>query len=83
MLARFRAAALGIRAGAAPGGFATRDGWPTDRSLPLATRPSESMPKPGGFTDLGATCTGAPSADGLDHCAVGMKDPEGNEFDIN
>jgi hypothetical protein len=23
------------------------------------------------------------SADGLDHYAVGMKDPEGNEFDIN
>jgi hypothetical protein len=23
------------------------------------------------------------SEDGLDHYAVGMKDPEGNEFDIN
>jgi hypothetical protein len=23
------------------------------------------------------------STDGLDHYAVGMKDPEGNEFDIN
>jgi hypothetical protein len=23
------------------------------------------------------------SADGLDHYAAGMKDPEGNEFDIN
>jgi hypothetical protein len=23
------------------------------------------------------------SAEGLDHYAVGMKDPEGNEFDIN
>jgi hypothetical protein len=27
--------------------------------------------------------TGALSADGLDHYAMGMKDPEGNEFDIN
>jgi hypothetical protein len=26
---------------------------------------------------------GALSADGLDHYAVGMKDPEGNEFGIN
>jgi hypothetical protein len=32
---------------------------------------------------LGATITGALSAEGLDHYAVGMKDPEGNEFDIN
>jgi len=31
---------------------------------------------------LGATITGALS-EGLDHYAVGMKDPEGNEFDIN
>ena len=35
------------------------------------------------LTDLGATNTGALSGDGLDHYAVGMKDPEGNEFDIN
>jgi hypothetical protein len=26
---------------------------------------------------------GVLSADGLDHYVVGMKDPEGNEFDIN
>jgi hypothetical protein len=32
---------------------------------------------------LGATVTGALSEDGLDPYAVGMKDPEGNEFDIN
>jgi hypothetical protein len=30
-----------------------------------------------------ATLTGALSEDGLDHYAVGMKDPEGNEFGIN
>ena len=27
--------------------------------------------------------TGALPEEGLDHYAVGMKDPEGNEFDIN
>jgi hypothetical protein len=32
---------------------------------------------------LGATITGALSEEGLDHYAVGMQDPEGNEFDIN
>jgi hypothetical protein len=32
---------------------------------------------------LGATITGAFTEEGVDHYAVGMKDPEGNEFDIN
>jgi hypothetical protein len=32
---------------------------------------------------LGATRTVELTAEGLDHYAVGMKDPEGNEFDIN
>ena len=32
---------------------------------------------------LGATITGVLYQEGLDHYAVGMKDPEGNEFDIN
>ena len=32
---------------------------------------------------LGATGTGALSEEGLDHYAVAMDDPEGNEFDIN
>lgn len=33
---------------------------------------------------LGATTVGPLMEDGvLDHYAVGMKDPEGNEFDIN
>jgi hypothetical protein len=35
------------------------------------------------LTDLGATLTVVMSEDGLDHYAAGMKDPEGNEFDIN
>ena len=32
---------------------------------------------------LGATITGALPEEGMDHYAVGMRDPEGNEFDIN
>jgi len=33
--------------------------------------------------ELLAGCREYPSGLGLDHYAVGMKDPEGNEFDIN
>jgi hypothetical protein len=32
---------------------------------------------------LGATRTVVMDEEGVDHYAVGMKDPEGNEFDIN
>lgn len=32
---------------------------------------------------LGATPIGTLSADGVDHYAVAMRDPEGNEFDVN
>lgn len=32
---------------------------------------------------LGATPVGTLSADGVDHYAVAMRDPEGNEFDVN
>ena len=53
------------------------------RSVPLATRAQRVDAEARRLTDLGATLTGALSADGLDHYAVGMKDPEGNEFDIN
>jgi hypothetical protein len=35
------------------------------------------------LSGLGATITGALPEEGMDHYAVGMKDPEGNEFDIN
>ncbi len=55
----------------------------TDRSVPLATRAQRVDADARRLADLGATRTGALSADGLDHYAVGMKDPEGNEFDIN
>ena len=55
----------------------------TDRSVPLATRIQRVDAEAKRLIDLGATFTGALAADGLDHYAVGMKDPEGNEFDIN
>jgi Glyoxalase-like domain len=35
------------------------------------------------LTDLGATMIGVLAEEGIDHYAVAMKDPEGNEFDIN
>jgi hypothetical protein len=53
------------------------------RSVPLATRTQRVDAEAGRLTDLGATFTGAMSEDGLDWYAAGMKDPEGNEFDIN
>jgi hypothetical protein len=53
------------------------------RSVPVATRMQRVDAEAMRLTDLGATLTVTMSADGLDHYAVGMKDPEGNEFDIN
>jgi hypothetical protein len=53
------------------------------RSDPLAARKERVDAEAARLADLGATITGALSADGLDHYAVGMKDLEGNEFDIN
>jgi hypothetical protein len=55
----------------------------TDRSVPLATRMQRVDAEARRLPDLGAAITGSLSAEGLDHYAVGMKDPEGNEFDIN
>jgi hypothetical protein len=53
------------------------------RSVPLATRMQRVDAEARRLADLGATLTVVMSADGLDHYAVGMKDPEGNEFDVN
>jgi hypothetical protein len=54
-----------------------------NRSVPLATRTQRVDAEARRLADLGAAITGALTADGLDHYAMGMKDPEGNEFDIN
>jgi hypothetical protein len=55
----------------------------TVRRIPLEVRKQRVDAEASRLIDLGATLTVTMSADGLDHYAVGMKDPEGNEFDIN
>jgi hypothetical protein len=54
-------------------------GW----TLPLETRRQRVDAEASRLADLGATITVVMHEEGLDHYAVGMKDPEGNEFDIN
>ena len=49
---------------------------------PIETRKKRVDEEAARLAGLGATITG-PFEEGLDHYAVGMKDPEGNEFDIN
>jgi hypothetical protein len=53
------------------------------RALPLATRRQRVDAEAARLAGLGATISGPMGADGVDHYAVGMRDPEGNEFDIN
>lgn len=56
-----------------------------DRSVPIATRKARIDAKARRLTGLGATLLADLSEPdpALDHYAVGMADPEGNEFDIN
>jgi hypothetical protein len=54
-----------------------------DRELPLAIRKERVDTEAKRLSDLGATLIDAFSEEGVDHYAVAMKDPEGNEFDIN
>jgi hypothetical protein len=54
-----------------------------ERTAPIETRRRRVDAEASRLAGLGATITGALSEEGLDHYAVGMKDPEGNEFDIN
>jgi hypothetical protein len=54
-----------------------------DRTFPLATRRQRVDAEARRLADLGATITGALGDGSLDAYAMGMKDPEGNEFDIN
>jgi hypothetical protein len=53
------------------------------RAVPMATRRQRVDAEARRLSGLGATIFGPLSEEGLDHYAVGMKDPEGNEFDIN
>jgi hypothetical protein len=53
------------------------------RSVPIETRRERVDAEARRLSDLGATLVRELSEEGIDHYAVGMKDPEGNEFDIN
>jgi hypothetical protein len=54
-----------------------------ERTDAIETRRNRVDTEASRLVGLGATISGALSEEGLDHYAVGMKDPEGNEFDIN
>jgi Glyoxalase-like domain len=54
-----------------------------ERTDPIETRRARIDAEANRLAALGATITGALSGGGPDLYAVGMKDPEGNEFDIN
>jgi glyoxalase superfamily protein len=54
-----------------------------ERTDPIESRRARVDSEASRLVGLGATNTGALTSEGLDHYAVGMKDPEGNEFDIN
>ena len=53
------------------------------RSVPIETRRERVDAEARRLVDLGATLLHGQSEEGLDHYGVSMKDPEGNEFDIN
>jgi hypothetical protein len=53
------------------------------RAFPLETRRQRVDAEAERLAGLGASYVRALSEDGLDHYAIAMQDPEGNEFDIN
>jgi glyoxalase superfamily protein len=53
------------------------------RADPLDVRRERVDAEASRLVDLGATIVGVLSEEGLDHYAVAMKDPEGNELDVN
>jgi len=53
------------------------------RALPIETRKQRVDAEARRLAGLGATMVGILDEEGIDHYAVAMKDPEGNEFDIN
>jgi hypothetical protein len=53
------------------------------RAFPIAIRRQRVDAEAQRLCDLGATMIGRLTEEGLDHYAVAMTDPEGNEFDIN
>jgi hypothetical protein len=53
------------------------------RAVPIDTRRERVDAEARRLCDLGASMVRVAAVDGLDHYGVAMKDPEGNEFDIN
>jgi hypothetical protein len=53
------------------------------RALPLVSRKERVDAEAARLVALGATLLGPLDSEGLDHYAVAMRDPEGNEFDVN
>jgi hypothetical protein len=53
------------------------------RAVPIETRKQRVDAEAARLADLGALLVGVHETEGLDHYAVAMQDPEGNEFDIN
>jgi uncharacterized protein YciI len=53
------------------------------RGVPIAIRAERIETEAARLAALGASRVGALVEDGVDHYAVAMRDPEGNEFDIN
>jgi hypothetical protein len=53
------------------------------RTVPMALRRLRVDAEARRLAGLGATIAGVLSEEGIDHYAVAMTDPEGNEFDIN
>jgi hypothetical protein len=53
------------------------------RAVPFEQRRQRVDAEAARLADLGAVLTAVLYTEGLDHYAVAMRDPEGNEFDIN
>ena len=53
------------------------------RAFPLETRRQRVDAEAERLAGLGASSVRVLSEEGLDHYAIAMQDPEGNEFDIN
>jgi len=53
------------------------------RANPIEVRRQRVDAEASRLVEVGATILESSSEDGVDHYAVAMKDPEGNEFDIN
>ena len=53
------------------------------RAIPIETRRKRVDAEAARLADLGAVLVEVLETEGLDHYAVAMNDPEGNEFDVN